>query len=180
MERKELEKLGLSKEQIDTIMAENGKDIEAQKVLTTAESEKLKTANGTITTLQDSIKKFDGVDIEKLKKDAVDWQTKYNDDLGKLKLEHALETALLAGKAKNTKAVKALLEIDKIKLDGDKLLGLDDQLEKLKKDNDYLFQQETKPGSKVVVDSSKTHTDPPGGTETTTLLGALKEKYKGD
>ena len=37
MERKFLESLGIEKEAIDKIMAENGKDIEAQKALTAAE-----------------------------------------------------------------------------------------------------------------------------------------------
>ena len=65
----------------------------------------LDTANQTIKDLQDTVKKFDGVDLEKLKKDVSDWEQKYNTDTAKLKLNYALETALMAGKAKNTKAV---------------------------------------------------------------------------
>ena len=42
-------------------------------------------------------------------------------------------------KAKNVKSVKANLDLDKIKLDGDKLLGFDDQIEALKKSDAYLF-----------------------------------------
>ena len=143
MERKYLEDLGLTKEQIDSIMGEHGKSINAQKALTTAETEKLNTANATLSQLQETVKKFDGVDLEKLKKDAADWEAKYNADTSKLKLEHKLETALITNKAKNAKAVKALLDMDAIKMDGDKLLGLDDQLEKLKKDADYLFEIES-------------------------------------
>ena len=41
MERKFLESLGIEKEAIDKIMAENGKDIEAQKALTAAETQKV-------------------------------------------------------------------------------------------------------------------------------------------
>ena len=102
----------------------------------------LNAANQTIKDLQDTVKKFDGVDVEKLKKDLADWEQKYNSDIGKLKLDYALETALIASKAKNTKAVKALLKLENIKLDGDKLLGLEDQLENLKKEADYLFDIE--------------------------------------
>ena len=39
MERKFLESFGIEKEAIDKIMAENGKDIEAQKALTAAETQ---------------------------------------------------------------------------------------------------------------------------------------------
>jgi hypothetical protein len=183
MERKILEDLGLDKEKIDKIMAENGKDIEAEKAKATAETAKVTTANQTIKDLQETVKKFDGVDLEKLKTDVATWETKYNTDLTKLKLENALETALVTGKAKNTKAVKALLDVDKIKLDGDKLLGLDDQLTALKKDAAYLFDAEAPKGPKIKVDSAPTHGDPPGAGEATSLLGALKERYndnKGD
>lgn len=144
MERKSLEELGLEKETIDKIMAENGKDIEAQKALTTAESNKLATANNTIKQLQETVKKFDGVDVEKLKSDIGNWEIKYNTDISKVKLENALDMALVGNKARNAKAVKALLNMDEIKLDGDKLLGLDSQLEKLKAESAYLFEDEEK------------------------------------
>ena len=59
MKRKFLEDLGLTKEQIDSVMAENGRDIEAEKekvTTTTAELEdlknQLKEANSTITDLK--------------------------------------------------------------------------------------------------------------------------------
>lgn len=67
MERKFLESLGIEKEAIDKIMAENGKDIEAQKALTAAETQKVTAANNTIKQLQDAVKKFDGVDVESSK-----------------------------------------------------------------------------------------------------------------
>ena len=47
----------------------------------------LATANQTIKDLQETIKKFDGVDVESLKKAATDWETKYNADTAKLRLE---------------------------------------------------------------------------------------------
>ncbi len=64
--------MGLSKENVDSIMAENGKDINA------VQSE-LTTANTTISTLKNTVAKFDGIDIEKLKGDAATWEKKYND-----------------------------------------------------------------------------------------------------
>ena len=118
----------LPKELIDAIMAENGKDIEAQKALTAAEAQKVTAANDTIKQLQDTVKKFDGVDVEKLKADLAALQQKYDDDTAKLRLDNALEVALLSSKARDAKVVRALLDIDKIKLDGDKLTGLEDQI----------------------------------------------------
>lgn len=55
-----------------------------------------------------------------------------------------LTEALIKAGAKNTAAVKALLKRDSITLDGANFIGLNDQLDALKKDESYLFG-ETKP-----------------------------------
>lgn len=70
--------------------------------------------------------------------------TDYQNQLTKLKFDNALEQALKNIKAKNTKALKALLDLEKVKLDGETLLGLEDQITALKKENEYLFEKEVK------------------------------------
>jgi hypothetical protein len=66
-------------------------------------------------------------------------KTAYEQQIAGLKLEAALDTTLLTAKARNPKAVKALLDMDTIKLDGDNVLGLSEQLEKLQESDGYLF-----------------------------------------
>ena len=107
-----------------------------------AKEAELTSANTTIKNLQGEIKKWDGVDVDKLKTAAADWETKYNQDTAKIRTASAVEIALMKAKAKNPKAARALLDESKIKLDGDKVLGLDDQLEALKKSDAYLFDAE--------------------------------------
>lgn len=102
----------------------------------------LETANGTIKGLRDTVSKFDGVDIEKLKKDAADWETKYNADISSLKLDNAVGMALVEAKAKNPKLAKAALDMSIVKMDGDKLIGLTEQLDNLRKTDSYLFDDE--------------------------------------
>lgn len=102
------------------------------------------TANNTIKGLRDTVAKFDGVDIEKLKKDASDWETKYNTDIAAVKLDSAVNMALVEAKAKNPKLAKAALDMSIIKLDGENLTGLTEQLDKLKESDAYLFEAETK------------------------------------
>lgn len=80
---------------------------------------------------------------------AEEWQAK----MAQMKLDFAIEKALAAAKAKNIKAVKALLDLEKVKLDGEQLLGLDDQLETLKETDPYLFGDSGKVGG---------GTNPPG------------------
>ena len=124
-----------------------------------AKEAELTSANTTIKNLQGEIKKWDGVDVDKLKTAAADWETKYNQDTAKIRTDSAVEIALMKAKAKNPKAARALLDESKIKLDGDKVLGLDDQLEALKKSDAYLFDAE----APAEADSAAGGFTPPAG-----------------
>jgi DNA repair exonuclease SbcCD ATPase subunit len=63
----------------------------------------------------------------------------YESKIQQQTFDYALEKALTGAQARNPKAVKALLNTEYIKLDGDKLLGLDEQLNGLKESDAYLF-----------------------------------------
>ncbi len=71
----------------------------------------------------------------------LDEQTKtHESELATLRKNHAIDTALGSAKAKNAKAVRALLDESKIVLGDDgSISGLKEQLEAVQKDNDYLF-----------------------------------------
>ena len=63
-------------------------------------------------------------------------------EMAQLKLDNAVETALTAAGAKNNKALRALLDAEKIKLDeSGKLTGLSEQLEAVRKTDGYLFNE---------------------------------------
>ncbi|MEA5060670.1 MAG: phage scaffolding protein [Candidatus Pelethousia sp.] len=103
----------------------------------------LKTANDTIKALQDTVKKFDGVDVDALKNAATATETKYKGQLDQLRRDSAIQLALVQAKARNPKAARALLDDSKIALNADGTLsGLD--VEALKKSDPYLFEIEKK------------------------------------
>ncbi len=111
----------------------------------------LTTAKNTIKELQDTVKKFDGVDVEALKNRATELETKYNSDLAAVKLDSALNLALVEAKVKNPKLAKAALDTSIIKLDGEKLVGLSEQIAALKESDGYLFDiEETTTGGATV------------------------------
>ena len=86
--------------------------------------------------------------IKQLQEQNTQVQTEYQEKLQKQQFDFALEKSLSGAKVRNPKAVKALLDMDTIKLDGDNLKGLDEQLKTIKESDGYLFaeeQQETKP-----------------------------------
>ena len=155
MERKFLKDLGLADDVIEKVMAENGKDIEGLK----SAGEASKT---TIADLQkqlgdrdkqlETLKKSSG-DNEAFQKQIADLQAAnktakadYDANLKKVTLGNKIELALLGAKAKNTKAVRALLDESKISLDGENVIGLEDQIKAIQK-SDPDFFGDKKPGN---------------------------------
>lgn len=163
MTRKQLEDLGLTKEQADSIMKINGDDIENAKGTAATEIKNLQTeVEGLKTQVGDRDKQLETLkasagDNADLKKQIEDLQTEnatakanHESELNQLKIDFAVEKALTGAKAKNIKAVKALLELNDAKLDKDgNVKGLAEQIEKLTSGDDtkFLFeaQKQTKP-----------------------------------
>ena len=69
----------------------------------------------------------------------------FDKQLAELKNGYALDDALRGAKARNVKALKGMLDMSKITYDGDKVLGLDDQIKALKESDAYLFEEEETP-----------------------------------
>lgn len=153
MTRKQLEDLGLTKEQADSVMKINGDDIENAKGTASTEIKNLQTeVEGLKTQVGDRDKQLEALkasagDNADLKKQIEDLQTEnatakatHESELNQLKIDFAVEKALTGAKAKNIKAVKALLELGEAKLDKDgNVKGLDEQIEKLRSGDDTKF-----------------------------------------
>jgi hypothetical protein len=152
MKREDLIKLGIAEDVVDKIMALHGSDIETHKGKLTATQAELDTFKIQLGDANKQIESFKGMDIEGVKKTADEYKAKFEaaqaegaKQMAALKFDHALEGALTGAKAKNAKAVRALLDANALKLnDADgSIIGLDDQIKKIKEGNDYLFESET-------------------------------------
>lgn len=119
-------------------------------------------------------------DLQKQIQQLQDANKKATDDyeakLAQQSFDFALKEALSGAKAKNPKAVEALLNKDAIKLDGDKLLGLDEQLKTLKESDSYLFDAEQSQQQPPTFSTGQ-HQTPPSGGEPSTLLDALNQRF---
>jgi len=160
-----LKKAGIEEGKLDGVIADIGKELpkhfipkdkynevaEAKKKLEADiqerdnQLEQLKNAAGNSEELKAQIEQLQAEN----KKASEEWQAK----VAQMQLDFAIEKALTAAKAKNPKAVKALLNLENVKLDGDKLLGLDDQLKAIQQSDPYLFGDSGKVGG---------GTNPPG------------------
>lgn len=73
-EKRRLEKLGLTKEQIDSVCDLNNKDMKPVKDDLQKAQDDLKVAQEKLTTAEEAVKKFDGVDLEKQNQQIKDLQ----------------------------------------------------------------------------------------------------------
>ena len=153
MTRKQLEDLGLTKEQADSVMKINGDDIENAKGTAATEIKNLQTeVEGLKTQVGDRDRQLETLkasagDNADLKKQIEDLQTEnatakatHESELNQLKIDFAVEKALTGAKAKNITAVKALLDLKDAKFDKEgNVKGLAEQIEKLTSDEGTKF-----------------------------------------
>lgn len=129
----------------------------------------------------DELKKVDAAGLQaKIAELQEQNKTVQADFEGKLKaaqLDYALEARLLKEGAVNTKAVRALLDSAKISLDGENLVGLDDQLAALKESEKWAFGG-TGDSAKTKVKTGNPHSQG-GGEPEPTVRGELKQSLFG-
>ncbi|MFI3236807.1 MAG: phage scaffolding protein [Lachnospiraceae bacterium] len=150
MTRKQLEDLELSKEQVDTVMSINGGDIENAKTTANAEVTSLKAQVKERDTQLETLKTSVG-DADAMKQQIADLQsanetakTNHESEMNQLKLNYAVESTLSGAKAKNNKAVKALLDLEGAKFDKDgNVKGLQEQIDTLVAGDDTKFLFDT-------------------------------------
>lgn len=183
MKREQLKDLGLSDEQIGSIMALHGQTVnELNKGLATAEQERdqfkeqLDSNQTELDTLKESAK-----GNEDLTKQLTDLQEKFDTvksesetKLSEQQKDFAIKLALKEAAALDEDIVLGQLDKDTIKVVDGKLQGFDEQLKGLQENKAFLFQQadhEPKPTPRIVPGGN-----PSGGTETTYDLSKMSYK----
>lgn len=154
MKREDLKKLGLEDEAIESVMKLHGQTVnglQEQVTALQASEANLKSQNEKhekdLKTLQkdnddnETLKQT----IKDLQKENADAKAGYEKQLVGMQRDSAIEKALATSGAKNTKAVKALLDADKIVFKDGELSGLAEQLEAYKQSDPYMFDMGTKP-----------------------------------
>lgn len=158
MKKEELIKLGLDEETAKKVEAASTEELKGY-VEKTKYSEletiknQLEESNKTVNKQLEDLKKNTGdaealkAEIQKIQDENKNKETEYINNIKKLKVDNAVELALIGAKAKNTKAVKALLNLENLEIGEDgKVKGLEDQIKNLTKDEGtaFLFEAESK------------------------------------
>ncbi|NTL85869.1 phage scaffolding protein [Enterococcus faecium] len=148
MKREELKELGLTDEQIGSIMALHG-------VTVNELNSRVSTAEQQATQYQEQLEKnqnelndfkANAKGNEDLTKQLEDLQSRFDEiktsseqQIADLKKSSAIDLALTQAGAKNIKAAKALLDSESLELTDEGLKGLGEQLAALKESDSYLF-----------------------------------------
>lgn len=176
MKREDLKKIeGITDAQIDAIMNLHQTDAEAWKAEKKTLEATVKSKDDNITELSEKVKGFDGVDVEGLKNQAKDLEKKYKAELEKAKKDGLIDLALSKAGAKNEKMLRALIDMEKVSVKDGALEGLNDQIESIKKENDFLFA-ETK--QDVNLGGNHDNGGSPKDDQVTDIFGAVAEFYK--
>lgn len=178
MKREDLKKLGLEDEAIESVMKLHGQTVnglQEQVTALQASEANLKSQNEKhekdLKTLQkdnddnETLKQT----IKDLQKQNADAKAEYEQQLVGMQRDSAIEKALATSGAKNTKAVKALLDADKIVFKDGEISGLAEQLEAYKQSDPYMFDMGKKPDGY----------EPAGGSPAKTY-SSMEEAIKAD
>lgn len=176
MERKDLEALKLSEEQINGAMKLFNADLEPLKTELSTATQERDSYKSQVSDRDEQIKGLgeQAGNSQKLNDRIAELQKTIKDNdstaaanLLQVKQDNAVQNYLKDAGVRDVKAVMPFIDSDIVKFDGDKneLTGLGEQIEKLKSDHDYLFipvnDNESKPGIKATVPGN------PGGTPPT-------------
>lgn len=152
MKTDELKDWGLTDEQSEKVMAQYGKDVsklqkENEKLTADRDKEKERAD-----TAEETLKKFDGVDVETMQAELATWQQKakdaekdYADKLAQRDFEDALKEEISGYKFTSEAAKKAIMaEIREagLKVKDGKILGLSDLLAQMKEKDASAFVDE--------------------------------------
>lgn len=165
MERKDLTELGIEAEAVDKIMEMYGKDvnpIKQENESLKAEVESFKEQVADRDNQLDEIKTKVGdaealnATIDSLKQANKDKDEAHQNLVNKVKLDYEIKLALNEAGAKNERAVKALIDLDTVKINEDgQLIGLNEQLTNLKSTDDYLFNGPINPENKDIKNNTE-------------------------
>ena len=152
---------GITDEQLNWLMQENGADINREKSAATALQTQLTAAQAQLKTAQDGLAAFDGKKKpEEYEAELAKLQADLKAQADGFAFDNALDTAILGKKGRSVKAVRALLDVDSLKGSKDRTTDIDKALDDAAKANPWAFGEDGAAGV-AVVSTGAEHGAPP-------------------
>ena len=157
---------GITEEQLNWLMSENGNDINREKTAAAQYKTQLENAQAQLKTAQDGLAKFDG---KKTPEEYEAEMTKLQNDMkaqaDDFEFDTALNTAIFGKKGRSVKAIRALLDLDALKSSTDRQTDIAKALDDAAKENPWAFDEAKNSGyPDVKIGGDPTHrTSAPDG-----------------
>ena len=143
MKTEDLKAQGLTEEQINFVMSENGKDIKREK-------DKADNYKSQLDTATQTLKGFEGVNVEEMKSkisqltsDLENSLRKHAEELAQRDFNDLLNSYATEYKARNIKAVMPFLDVEALRQSKNQKDDLKTAFETVKKENGYLYIAQT-------------------------------------
>lgn len=147
MKTEDLQKQGLTQEQINFVMAENGKGLKALQTENAALVAERDTWKDRAETAEKTLKGFEGKDFDEITRERDEWKRKHDEAIETHKKEQEdrefnshLDAAISKAKGKNTKAIRALLDIDSLRASRNLEQDIGSALDAMREENGWLFE----------------------------------------
>lgn len=150
MKTEDLKAQGLTEEQISFVMAENGKDIKKVKKDLEDMTAERDMEKGRADTAEETLKGFDGVNVDDLKKSIADWKKKaedaekdYKQKIADRDFDDLLKEAIKSANGLNEKAIMGCLDIPALKASKNQKSDIESAIKALSEaeDSKMLFKE---------------------------------------
>ena len=161
---------GITDEQLDWLMQENGSDITREKSAANALQAQVDSLTAQVATAQDGLKAFGAHKPEDFAaaQQIAQLQQQMQAQADGFAFDHALDTAILGKQGRSVKAVRALLDVDALKGSKDLTADIAQALEAAAKANPWAFGEVHPAGYPAVKD---------GGEGGKTPTGSAREQF---
>ena len=170
MKREDVKKQipGITEEQLNWIMAENGNDVNREKTAAEQYKTQLENTQAQLKTAQDGLAAFDGKKKpEEYEAELAKLQADLKAQADGFAFDNALDTAILGKKGRSVKAVRALLDVDSLKGSADRSADIAKALDEAAKANPWAFGEDAGQTSAGTYSTGAAHGDPMHGEDDT-------------
>ena len=140
---------GITDEQLDWIMGENGKEINAEKNKAAGLQDQVKDLSAQLNTAKEGLKAFEGVDVAELKGQITKLQADMQAQADGYAFDAALDGAIRDRKGRDVQAIRGMLDVAKLRASKDRTNDIKAALDGLYKDKAWAFEGDGEGGMKL-------------------------------
>ena len=145
---------GITDEQLDWLMGENGRDVTAEKTKAASLQGQVDDLTKQLNIAKDGLKAFEGVDVADLKGQITKLQGQLTEQADSFAFDSALDGAIRDARGRDVKAIRGMLDVAALKASKDRTRDIKAAIDTLAKDTAWAFGGE---GTGVTVTTGGEH-----------------------